>query len=81
MLRCANRGSRSPTPRSQKAMWEDPIVADIHRTRRKIYERFNGDMAAYMDYLGEMTEEERRRGRKAIDTPFRDRQKPKPDAA
>ena len=62
-------------------MSEDPIVAEIHRTRRKIYERFNGDMAAYMDYLREMTDEERRRGRKVIDTPLRDRRKPKPDAA
>jgi hypothetical protein len=62
-------------------MWKDPIVAEIHRTRRKIYERFNGDMAAYMDYLREMTEEERRRGRKVIDTPLGKPRKPKADAA
>jgi hypothetical protein len=57
------------------------IVAEVHRARRKIYERFNGDMAAYMDYLREMTEEERKRGRTIIDTPLRKPQKPNPDAA
>ena len=62
-------------------MWEDPIVAEVHRARREILARFNGDMAAYMDYLREMTEEERRRGRKVIDTPLRNPRKPKPDAA
>ena len=62
-------------------MWEDPIVAEIHRVRRKIYERFNGDMAAYGRYLREQTEAERKRGRTIIDTPLRKPQKPKPDAA
>ena len=57
-------------------MWEDPIVAEIHRVRRKIYERFNGDMAAYGRYLREQTEEERKRGRTIIDTPPRKPQKP-----
>lgn len=62
-------------------MWADPIVADVHRIRREIFEEFNGDMAAYGRYLDEIAEEERRRGRKIIDTPLRKPQRPKPDAS
>jgi hypothetical protein len=62
-------------------MWEDPIVAEVHRIRREIYDRFNGDMAAYDRYLRDVEEEERKRGRKFLDAPLRDPRKPKPDAA
>ena len=62
-------------------MWEDPIVAEVHRIRREIYDRFNGDMAAYDRYLRDLEEEERKRGRKFLDTPLRNPRKPKPDAA
>jgi hypothetical protein len=51
-------------------MWEDPIVAEVHRIRREILARFNGDRAAYVRYLRELEEEERKRGRTIIDTPF-----------
>jgi hypothetical protein len=27
-------------------MWEDPIVADVHRTRRQLAEKFNFDLHA-----------------------------------
>jgi hypothetical protein len=62
-------------------MWEDPIVSEVHRARREIYERFNGDMAAYGRYLSAVEEEERKRGREIITVPLRRPQKPKPDAA
>jgi hypothetical protein len=28
-------------------MWEDPIVAEIHRTRKNLARQYNNDMAAY----------------------------------
>lgn len=28
-------------------MWEDPIVAEVHRIRKEIAARYNFDMAAY----------------------------------
>jgi hypothetical protein len=62
-------------------MWEDPIVAEVHRIRREILARFNGDRAAYDRYLRELEEEERKRGRTIIDTPLGKPRKPKPDAA
>ena len=62
-------------------MWEDPIVAEVHRIRREILARFNGDRAAYVRYLRELEEEERKRGRTIIDTPLAKTRKPKPDAA
>jgi uncharacterized protein (DUF2461 family) len=62
-------------------MWEDPIVAEVHRIRREIFARFNGDMAAYARHLSAVEEEERRRGRTIIDTPLRKPQKPNAGAA
>lgn len=50
-------------------MWEDPIVAEVHRARRDIFARFNGDMKAYLRYIREEEEKERRQGRKIISTP------------
>ncbi len=28
-------------------MWEDPIVAEVHRTREKVAQQYNNDIAAY----------------------------------
>jgi hypothetical protein len=28
-------------------MWEDPIVAEVHRTREKLAAKFNFDVAAF----------------------------------
>jgi hypothetical protein len=62
-------------------MWEDPIVAEVHRARREILARFGGDRAAYDRYLRTVEEEERKRGREIISVPLSKPQKPKPDAA
>jgi hypothetical protein len=62
-------------------MWEDPIVAEVHRIRREIFARFNGDMAAYVRHLQALEEEERKRGRVIISTPLRTSRATKPDAA
>jgi hypothetical protein len=52
---------------------EDPIVAEVHRVRREIFARFNGDMDAYLRHIRageeEEEEEERKRGRRIISTP------------
>jgi len=50
-------------------MWEDPIVAEVHRVRREIFARFNGDMDAYLRHIHAGEEEERKRGRQIITTP------------
>jgi hypothetical protein len=69
-------------------MWEDPIVAEVHKARENIFSRFNGNMNAYFQYLRERTEEERERGREVIYTPIGPsivsrhvQQSKKPDAA
>jgi hypothetical protein len=62
-------------------MYEDPIVAEIHRIRQQIMVEFDHDLDAYMQYLKAMTEEERKRGRVIIDIPFRQQLRVKPDAA
>jgi hypothetical protein len=48
-------------------MWEDPIVAEVHRIRRKILAEFDGDFGAYFKYIQSLEEENRRRGVKYID--------------
>lgn len=50
-------------------MWEDPIVAEVHRVRQEIFARFKGDMKAYLQHIRAGEEEERRRGRKIISAP------------
>ncbi|HYR08469.1 MAG TPA: hypothetical protein VEQ60_11890 [Longimicrobium sp.] len=42
-------------------------MAEVHRIRREIYARFDGDMAAYFRYLRAQEEEERKRGRVIVD--------------
>lgn len=51
-------------------MYDDPIVAEVHRIRREIMEEFDNDLHAYCEYLREQTEIERQRGRVIISTPF-----------
>ena len=48
-------------------MREDPIVAEVHRVRREIFARFNGDMDAYYRHIRELQEQERKRGRIIVD--------------
>ena len=45
-------------------MWEDPIVAEIHRIREEILAEFDGDFDAYFKYVQGIEEENRRRGLK-----------------
>lgn len=59
--------------------WEDPIVAEVHRARREIFARFDGDMTAYVRYLQAQEEEERKRGRVIAD--FSQRGQSRTDAA
>jgi hypothetical protein len=62
-------------------MWEDPIVAEVHRVRREIFARFNHDMDAYFRYLRELEEQERARGRELISEPLRKPRSTKSDMA
>jgi hypothetical protein len=48
-------------------MWEDPIVAEVHRIRREIMTEFDGDMDAYYRHIRELEEQERKRGRIIVD--------------
>ena len=43
-------------------MWEDPIVAEVRRTREKILAEFNYDIAAYTADIIARQEEEKKRG-------------------
>lgn len=43
-------------------MWEDPILAELERTREEILARFGGDFEAYLDYLETLEAENRKRG-------------------
>jgi hypothetical protein len=61
-------------------MWEDPIVAEIHEIRAQLLARFEGDVAAYYDYIQQLAEEKRKRGVYYREAPVRD-DVPKPDAA
>lgn len=54
-------------------MLEDPIVAEIHRTRHEIFARFGNDMDAYLHYTRLREEEQRKRGREIITAPLRPR--------
>lgn len=62
-------------------MWEDPIVAQVHRVRREIFARFDYDLEGYFQHLSELAEEERARGRVVISVPPPKRQWSNPDAA
>ena len=56
-------------------MREDPIVAEVHRARQAIFAHFDNDMGAYLRYIREQEEEERRSGRVVITTPLPSRQR------
>lgn len=43
-------------------MRDDPIMAELERTREEILARFNGDFEAYLDYLDTLEAENRKRG-------------------
>jgi len=47
-------------------MWEDPIVNEIHKHRREMLDRFNGDFDALFDYL---KQKQGKNGRKVITLP------------
>jgi hypothetical protein len=55
-------------------MWEDPIVAEVHRARQAIFAQFDNDMGAYLRYIREQEEEERKSGREFIAKPLPNRQ-------
>jgi hypothetical protein len=56
-------------------MWEDPIVAEVHRARQAIFAQFDNDMGAYLSYIREQEEEERKSGREFITKPLRNRKR------
>ena len=62
-------------------MWEDPIVAEVHRIRREIMAEFNDDLGAYFRYIQALEEEERKRGVKYASLPRQLPENSKPDAA
>lgn len=62
-------------------MWEDPIVAEIHKIRQEIMAKFDNDLDAYVRYIQGVEEEKRKRGVRYIDTPIRKTELPEPDAA
>ncbi len=61
-------------------MREDPIVAEVHRARQAIFARFDNDMGAYLRYIREQEEEERKSGREIITAPLQNRQRVRPPA-
>lgn len=52
-------------------MWEDPIVAEVHRIRREIMAEFGNDFDAYFRYIQEREAEDRRRGVQYVTLPPR----------
>jgi hypothetical protein len=47
--------------------WEDPIVAEVHRTRRMIMKEFNNDFDAYFQHLRELEKEAEARGESLVE--------------
>jgi hypothetical protein len=43
-------------------MWEDPIVAEVRRTREKIFAQFDYDLDAFTAHIISLQEENKRRG-------------------
>jgi len=43
-------------------MWEDPIVAEVRRTRENILAEFNYDIRAYAAHIMAIQEEKKQRG-------------------
>jgi hypothetical protein len=59
-------------------MWEDPIVAEVHRVREEFAARFNNDLRAMTRYLQEKARQE---GRTLVSFPPRRVQPAEPAAA
>jgi hypothetical protein len=62
-------------------MREDPIVADVRKTRQEIFARYNYDLDAYFEHLKASAEENRRRGAHYVDRAVGKLHPRKPDAA
>jgi hypothetical protein len=62
-------------------MWEDPIVAEVHKIRQEIMAEFDNDLDAYFRYVQGVEEEKRKRGVQYVKAPLRKVGIPKPDAA
>ena len=62
-------------------MWDDPIVAEVHRIRREIMKEFDNDFDAYFRYIQSREEEGRKRGINYVEGPLKKQHIPKPDAA
>jgi hypothetical protein len=62
-------------------MWEDPIVAEVRKTRQEIFARFNYDLEAYFEHLKAMEEEGRKRGVRYSNRPLAQPFRAQPDAA
>ena len=43
-------------------MWEDPIVAEVRRTREKILAAFDYDLDAYIAHIVAIQEKKKKRG-------------------
>jgi hypothetical protein len=50
---------------------DDPIVEEVHRIREEIMKEFNYDLEAYLRYLKEREEEDRKNGRVIVSPPPR----------
>jgi hypothetical protein len=59
--------------------WEDPIVAEVRKTRQEIFARFNHDLDAYFEYLGTAEAEDRRRSIRYSDRPLAQPRRIAPD--
>lgn len=53
-------------------MWEDPIVAEVHKIRQELLARFDGDVDAYFQYIRGIEAEKRRRGVRYVEAPLHD---------
>lgn len=62
-------------------MWEDPIVAEVHKIRREIMAEFDNDVDAYFRHIQALEEEDRKRGVRYVEGPLKKVEMPKPDAA
>jgi hypothetical protein len=59
-------------------MWEDPIVAEVRRTREKILAEFDYDIEAYAAHIIALQEEKKRQGFKYASPPLRAARAPDP---
>ena len=62
-------------------MREDPIVAEVRKTRQAIFARFNYDLDAYFEHLKAVEADDRKRGARYSDSPLAKQTREQPDAA